>query len=64
MIFYILFAYALLKEKYPAAGLLMALAYLIRNNSVMLIPATLIWMFIHRRRALFGAPALNSSAPR
>ncbi len=59
MILYIFFFYSLVKERYAVSGLLMAVAFLFRNNSAMLIPATLIWLFLHRRKALFGAPAFK-----
>ena len=59
MIFYLLFVLVLIEERYALAGILMALAYLFRNNSVVLIPGALCWLFLYRRRALFGAPAVK-----
>jgi len=59
MIFYLLFVSAFLRERYFASGVLIALAYLFRNNSIVLVPASLLWMFIYRRKALFGLPAVK-----
>ncbi|HOO55270.1 MAG TPA: glycosyltransferase family 39 protein [bacterium] len=59
MIFYILFVSALFSERYATAGLLMALAFLFKRNSFVLIPATLIWMFFFRRKKFFGVPIIK-----
>lgn len=59
MIFYLLFFSFLLGERYAAAGAVMALAFLFKQNSFMLIPSAVLWMFIFRRRHLFGVQALK-----
>ena len=62
MIFYMLFARFLLEERYAAAGLLMGLAYQFRQNSVVLIPAAILWMLFFKRKQLFGAGAVKMFA--
>jgi 4-amino-4-deoxy-L-arabinose transferase-like glycosyltransferase len=59
MIFYLSFILAMAEERYALSGALMALAFLFKQNSVMLIPTTVIWLFLCRRKALFGVPTLK-----
>ncbi|HOX27856.1 MAG TPA: glycosyltransferase family 39 protein [bacterium] len=59
MIFYLLFLSAMIDEKYIIAGILMALAYLFKNNSMVLIPSALIWLYTVKRKHFFGLPLLK-----
>ncbi|MFA6449762.1 MAG: glycosyltransferase family 39 protein [bacterium] len=53
MIFYLLFVLYLLEERFVIAGILMALAFLFRQNSVILIPAAIIWLAALPGKRLF-----------
>ncbi|MEW6200708.1 MAG: glycosyltransferase family 39 protein [bacterium] len=58
MLFYLLFALMLIEEQYALAGVLIALAFLFKHNSIILIPAALSWLFLYRRNALFSRSTL------
>ncbi len=58
MIIFLSFASALLDGNFFRAGILMGIAFLVKKNAAVMIPATLLWLALCRPRILFSRGAV------